>query len=252
MNVIEQSFDVLDWSNLNLYERVETAARVCRQSESNGDAEGFVSKLIRRGHYPVLEFARIVTGMQETANVRRIREQAAEGRVLAKVWQERLYHHYPAFFSDMDGHEEGCDAPVVIDNSWIPVLITTSRTISHQLVRYRHDVCYMQESQRHCRYDKNGIDVIAPELGRYFVAWNTWNKATQYAENAYIDMMKAGAKAEQARAVLPGCTATRILVYASPDEWRHIFEQRCDSHADPQMQALMYPLRTEMQERQLI
>jgi thymidylate synthase (FAD) len=65
-------------------------------------------------------------------------------------------------------------------------------------------------------------------------------------------MMDAGATAEQARAVLPGCVATRILAYASPDEWRHIFGQRCDRHADPQMAALMEPLRAEMAARGLI
>ena len=61
-----------------------------------------------------------------------------------------------------------------------------------------------------------------------------------------------GFSAEQARAVLPGCVATRILAYASPEEWRHIFSQRCDEHADPQMAALMRPLEAEMRERGLI
>ena len=53
---------------------------MCRRSESKGDAAGFVRSLVRRGHYPPLEFARIKTGLQESENVRRIREQAAEGR----------------------------------------------------------------------------------------------------------------------------------------------------------------------------
>ena len=39
MRVIEQSAEIQDWSRLDLYERVETAARVCRRSESKGNAE---------------------------------------------------------------------------------------------------------------------------------------------------------------------------------------------------------------------
>lgn len=250
MRVIEQSAEILDWSNLNLYERIETAARVCRRSESKGDAEGFVRSLVRRGHFPPLEFARIKTGLQESENVRRIRERAASGGTISKVWLNRLKAAFPALVEDID-----CPADpggVTIANDWIPVLITTSRTISHQLVRYRHDITFCQESQRHVRYDKYGIDVIEPPgLGRG-QRWYAWDRALYQAEDAYRYMLQEGATAEQARAVLPGCVATRILAYASPQEWRHIFSQRCDEHADPQMSALMIPLRDEMRKRGLI
>ena len=251
MRVIEQSAEILDWSNLNLYERIETAARVCRRSQSKGDAEEFVRSLIRRGHFPVLEFARIKTGLHESENVRRIRERAENGVTLAKVWMTRLASEYPALTEDMGFFSEGFG--VTVDNSWIPVLFVTSRTISHQLVRYRHDICFCQESQRHVRYDRDGIEVIMPS-GLYLKAWAcaTWISACEYAEDYYNVMMQHGATAEQARAVLPGCTATRILAYASPSEWRHIFSQRCDEHADPQMSALMRPLQEQMKERGLI
>ena len=249
MRIIEQSATILDWSGLDLYERVEQAARVCRRSTSKGDAEGFVRSLIRKGHFPVLEFARIKTGLDESENVRRIRERAESGVTLAKVWMARLASEYPALTEDMGFSPDGFG--VTVDDSWIPVLITTSRTISHQLVRYRHDITFCQESQRHVRYDRDGIEVIMPP-GLNQLAWNAWNFAMQEAEGAYIEMTEAGAKAEQARAVLPGCTATRILAYASPDEWRHIFSQRCDEHADPQMSALMIPLWDKMRERGLV
>lgn len=124
--------------------------------------------------------------------------------------------------------------------------------MSHQLVRYRHDICFCQESQRHCRYDRDGIEVIEPPGLDSLQMRVCWEAGCYAAEATYRDMMKFGATAEQARAVLPGCTATRILAYASPDEWRHIFSQRCDSHADPQMAALMEPLRAEMAARGLI
>lgn len=250
MKIIEQSFEILDWSNLGLYRRVETAARVCRQSESNGgSAAEFVRRLIQRGHFSPLEFARIKTEQDMSQNVRRLRETARDS-MSALLWIGRLQRHYPALVEDMHcpPEEGGCIAP---DNSWIPVLITTSRTISHQLVRYRHDIVFMQESQRYCRYDETGVEVIVPpHTGS--VSLDTLKSAVRYAEESYRILMHQGAKAEQARAVLPGCTATRILVYASPAEWRHIFEQRCDKHADPQMQALMYPLRDEMERMGII
>lgn len=268
MRIIEQSATVLDWSNLGLYERVETAARVCRRSESKGDAEGFVRSLIRRGHLSSLEFARIDFGGGKAVNARRVRELTQNNPdYAAAAYLPEMLFLWPAFGEDMPEEAEKAQRMaerksitaamlseyVKAVNDWIPVLITTSRTISHQLVRYRHDITFCQESQRHVRYDQDGqeVEVIQPP-GLKNRAKLIWQGAAEMAEAAYCNMMNNGATAEQARAVLPGCTATRILAYASPEEWRHIFSQRCDRHADPQMSALMIPLRDEMQRRGLI
>ncbi len=274
MRIIEQSATILDWSGLDLYQRVEQAARVCRRSESKGDAEGFVRSLIRRGHLSPLEFARVEFPaialypiLDWVSNIRRLREiavdeEADEAAEFARQRLAAVAMRYPAFCEGIQLTEEDI-YPFAAQgmkpaNDWIPVLFVTSRTISHQLVRYRHDITFCQESQRHVRYDRDGIEVIEqpPMLNQHEwmnqLVWNAWNFAMHDAEGAYIEMMEAGATAEQARAVLPGCTATRILAYASPDEWRHIFSQRCDEHADPQMRALMIPLRDEMRERELI
>ena len=248
MRVVEQSAEIQDWTRMDLYERVEVAARVCRRSESKGDAEGFVRSLIRRGHFPPLEFARIVTGVLDCRNVRRIRETAAHS-INSAVWVSRLMATYPALVEDL--HYAPEPGEIVPDDNWIPVLFVTSRTISHQLVRYRHDICFMQESQRHCRYDKSGLEVIEPP-GLSDFSRRALMVCCERAEYHYATMIQHGATAEQARAVLPGCTATRILAYASPGEWRHIFSQRCTPHADPQMRALIKPLQARMQELRLI
>lgn len=269
MKIIEQSATILDWTGLDLYQRVETAARVCRRSESKGDAEGFVRSLIRRGHLSPLEFARVEFPaialypiLDWVSNIRRLREiavdeEADEAAEFARQRLAAVAMQYPALCEGIQLTEEDI-YPFAAQgmkpaNDWIPVLFVTSRTISHQLVRYRHEITFCQESQRHVRYDRDGIEVVMPP-GLDMNAWAcaTWTSACEYAEDYYNVMMQHGATAEQARAVLPGCTATRILAYASPEEWRHIFSQRCDEHADPQMSALMIPLRDEMKKRGLI
>lgn len=267
MRIVKQSAEILDWSGLGLYERVEAAARVCRRSESKGDAEGFVRSLVRRGHLSPLEFARVEFPavslypiLDWVSNIRRLREIAVdeEAEEAADFARQRLAAvavRYPAFCEGIQLSKDDI-FPFAAQgmkpaNDWIPVLFTTSRTISHQLVRYRRDICFCQESQRHCRYDKTGLEVIEPP-GLDYTTRGIWSVTAELAENAYLRMMEHGATAEQARAVLPGCAATRILAYASPEEWRHIFSQRCDRHADPQMSALMEPLQAEMQRRGLI
>lgn len=258
MRIIEQSAEIQDWTKLNLYERVEIAARVCRRSRCKGDAEGFVRSLIKRGHFPPLEFARIRerTSWARPFHVRELRQEV----IASKGWERSrdreemkgLAREYPAFADGLEELLEECPGvQVEPDDEWIPVLFVTSRTISHQIVRYRNDITYCQESQRHCRYDKDGIEIIEPP-GLNDEARELLLSACVRAEAHYHRMMAEGATAEQARAVLPGCTATRILAYASPDEWRHIFSQRCDKHADPQMRALMEPLRARMLELRLI
>lgn len=268
MRIIEQSATILDWSGLDLYQRVEQAARVCRRSESKGDAEGFVRSLIRRGHLSPLEFARVEFPaialypiLDWVSNIRRMREiavdeEADEAAEFARQRLAAVAMQYPALCEGIQLTEEDI-YPFAAQgmkpaNDWIPVLFVTSRTISHQLVRYRHEITFCQESQRHVRYDRDGIEVIMPSGLDSERKRIIWEAGCCGGEACYRNLMEAGATAEQARAVLPGCVATRILAYASPEEWRHIFSQRCDKAADQQMRALMESLRDDMKKRGLI
>ena len=58
-------------------------------------------------------------------------------------------------------------------------------------------------------------------------------------------MLENGAKAQQARAVLPNSLKTEIVVTAKPREWLHIFKLRTSREAHPQMQEVMIPLSRE-------
>jgi len=59
----------------------------------------------------------------------------------------------------------------------------------------------------------------------------------------------SGWKPEQARAILPNILTTEIVVKASLQEWKHIFELRCDKAAHPQMRELMIPLQEEFKKQ---
>jgi thymidylate synthase (FAD) len=52
-----------------------------------------------------------------------------------------------------------------------------------------------------------------------------------------------------ARAVLPNCLATEIVVTANLRELRHILKLRTSKAAHPEMRALMTPLLEELKER---
>jgi hypothetical protein len=56
MRLVKPSFEIWDRSGDPLA-LIERAGRVCYQSEPKGDPEGFVRRIIKSGHYSVLEHA---------------------------------------------------------------------------------------------------------------------------------------------------------------------------------------------------
>ena len=129
------------------------------------------------------------------------------------------------------------------------VKFVTDRGISHELVR--HWLCsFVQESTRYCNYSKdkfgNELSFIKPSFSG---AWaeadkNVWEAACIDAEVSYLTMINDGqCKPQEARAVLPNCLKTEIVVKANFCEWRHTFRLRAISKAaHPDMRALMLPL----------
>lgn len=146
------------------------------------------------------------------------------------------------------GHE------AMLEHSFLSVKFTVDRGITHELVRHRL-ISFAQESTRYCNYsgEKFGHDVkfVIP----YFFAedkpeqLDIWTKACLNAENAYFDLLKAGATPQEARSVLPNSTAAEIVMSGNYREWRHILRLRTAKDAHPQMREVMCPLGTELQRR---
>lgn len=271
MRVIKQSAHIVkEWPKLNLYERCEFAGRISHASEDKikeGSAEEFVRRMVKLGHESVFEFARITwrdnnINKWKTCNLRFVREQAKKIKTFADMIETDFYPAlipslndvYPAFFSDFSSDhflwrgDLGLKkrlAPWEEVDDWIPALIVTNRAISHQLVRYRKDVVYLQQSQRYVKYDD--IEFISP---RVYFDWGSgeesdWGEAMDFAEGFYKDLLAKGCSAQAARLVLPNSTATKLIMYASPDTWRHVFEQRITDKADPMIRELLEPLKEE-------
>ena len=57
--------------------------------------------------------------------------------------------------------------------------------------------------------------------------------------------LSEGYSAQAARLFLPNSAATKLIMYASPDTWRHVFEQRISDKADPMIRELLEPLKEE-------
>lgn len=141
------------------------------------------------------------------------------------------------------GHES------VLEHSILTVKLTTSRAVSHQLVRHR--LCaFSQESQRYCNYSQgrfeDGIVFIRPVDILDIDHYTAWENFCRNAEHDYMMAIYKGAKPETARAILPNCTKTELVMSANYREWRHIFKERTSSHADPNTKQIMTALLSDL------
>lgn len=103
-------------------------------------------------------------------------------------------------------------------------LSSVSRAFTHQHVRHRV-LSHSQESQRYVGMENEDIPFVMPK--------NISGEARTYLENylahtsnAYNSLRTAGAKKEDARVVLPNCTATKIISSGFMGGWKHYFDLR--------------------------
>ena len=139
------------------------------------------------------------------------------------------------------GHE------AMVEHAWLSVRFRTDRGVSHEIVRHRL-FSFAQESTRYCNYDGRGFEFILP-VGISCSEDATMRMLCRHAAQTYSALVDNGTTPEIARAVLPNATATTIVVSGNLREWRHALRLRTDSHAHPQIRALMTPLLAELREK---
>ena len=137
----------------------------------------------------------------------------------------------------------------VIEHVSMTVRFICDRGISHELVRHRM-ASFSQESTRYANYAKdrfdNEITVIRPFFWEEGTPqWQLWYDAMLAAEKTYMDLIAKGAKAQEARAVLPNSLKTELVMTANLREWRHVIDLRCAPDAHPQVREIMIPFLQE-------
>lgn len=140
------------------------------------------------------------------------------------------------------GHES------VIEHGSITVKVTCDRGVTHEIVRHRI-ASYSQESTRYCNYSKDAfgseITVIRPSF-LDAQGFAIWKRSCEAAEIAYFDLLDWGCTPQEARAVLPTCLKTEVMMTANLREWRHFFKLRTAPAAHPQMREVAIPLLHQM------
>lgn len=142
---------------------------------------------------------------------------------------------------------KGYNHASVLEHGAITVRFVIDRGISHELVRHRL-ASFSQESTRYCTYAKGKfggeITVIKPFFwDEGSIEYTLWYGACAQAEKSYLSLLDAGAKAQEARSVLPNSLKTEVVMTTNPRSWEHVFQLRCATGAHPQMREVMLPLQ---------
>lgn len=149
------------------------------------------------------------------------------------------------------GHES------VLEHANITMKVVCDRGVSHELVRHRL-ASYSQESTRYCNYTKdkfnNELQFIFPawyydidwknlsnfdyESKKELFWWDTLNEFCYFAEEQYKRLITDGATPDVARAVLPNCLKTELVVTMNIRELRHFIKLRISKFAHPDIRRI--------------
>jgi thymidylate synthase (FAD) len=135
---------------------------------------------------------------------------------------------------------------------WTLLFEGVSRSLTHELIRHRAGFGFSQLSQRYVDESNIGF-VLPPEIEAESHAYGVWARSCERAKEDYRELLAAitdqvgdsgtatmrKKRARQAaRAVLPNCAETKILVTGNARAWRHFCEMRGSATADVEIRRL--------------
>ncbi len=123
------------------------------------------------------------------------------------------------------GHES------VLEHGSLTFKVRTNRAIANEIVRHRL-ASYSQESTRYVKYDD--IEFIPGKKLRD----SNLEELLFESENSYKFLIDQEFKPEEARDILPNCTATTLVMTMNFRELRHFLKLRLDKAAHPQIRKL--------------
>jgi len=103
----------------------------------------------------------------------------------------------------------------------------------NQIVRSKH-LDFMVQSKRYVNADKGGFEFIMP---KDISEENAKRMQDLYNTNMFVykDLLKRGVKKEDARAILPANTSTKMNITGNLQAWWSFFVLRMNSHAQTEV-----------------
>lgn len=234
-----------------LYKHIELCGRTCYKSTdkiTEDSARPFVDRMISSHHTAMLEHGTIYLYDKNWNNsplekYKRNKYSKYSDNYLGKeVCQGDTDYEYEYFVTT--------NLRVLVEHRWLDDLKYLCEPTEHHEKRYtfkmltsigvtrelnRHRVnSIAEQSTRYCNYAKdkfgNELTFVMPvwyDMAKYdSYKLNEFDKYLDQAEKLYMFYIYCGMQPQEAREVLPLCTATEICHTAFASDWRHFFDLR--------------------------
>ncbi len=288
MKLIESSYEIIEQEPglEGIYKAIERAGRTCYKSEdkiTDTSAKEFVDRMINSGHHAMLEHGTIYLAIPMTtyapdainnyntnpySKVTPCNDFIFTDKFGDKVCAWCITTNFRVLVENncLEDLEFLCE-PTEYHEKRVTVKFTCDRGVSHEFVRHRV-FSFAQESTRYCNYSKDkfgneltfikpswytGRDMSVEQTGSLVSAQNDkevdFQMYLKEAEGYYISMIKQDFKPQEARAMLPNCLKTELVMTGFLSDWDHFFELRDSKAAHPDAYKLAHPLHEEFNER---
>lgn len=250
MKLIKPKAELLPWTPgvEGIYKMIERAGRTCYKSEdkiTEDSAKPFVLRMAGSKHTAMLEHGTVY-----------LMVRLSDDEITP---MESLYHYRGNKYSIYNVVDRVAyvttNLRVIMENDWEDDLQYLCDPTEHHEMRYsfrlitsigvtrelnRHRVnSIAEQSTRYCNYSKDKfggeITFVAPfwlnsdklvDSEAYDNAYELFVSACEEAEGYYMTLIDSGFVPQEAREVLPLCTATEIVHTAFASDWRHFFDLR--------------------------
>lgn len=278
MKLIKQSFEILeqkDFSLIGIKKFIERCGRVCYKSEdkmTDTSYEKFVNMLEKRDHTRPLEFGTVHLQMY-ISDFHKLRDTLCINNIWNDQWIKyhyvgnltyvtTNYRYYLAIIKVFPSAENDFDPQ---DDELYPKRYTvhfiTSRGIMDEF-RTHVGLSHLAESTRYCAYNKNKfnneVTFVIPnwvntncpnkEQEGPSVASMEWSAAMLDTENSYMNLIRMGCTAQEAREVLPLSVKSELISCGFEDAWDNFFYRRCAKDVHPMAREIAIPLQERFKE----
>ena len=276
MKLIETSVELLPFisGKEGIYKMIERAGRTCYKSTdkmTDDSAKPFVERMIKSGHTAMLEHGTVYLVIPYTDE-----EALSHYRGVAGKYNEVEFTRYSKVTMMRGTHNYvTTNYRVLVENNWLDDLkylcepttwhekrytfrMVTSIGVTRELNRHRVN-SIAEQSTRYCNYakkDKFGNEITfckpvwVPDYDE--ADWDMFIQALFDAENAYLGLINQGWQPQQAREVLPLCTASEIIHTAFASDWRFFFDLRLfakTGNPHPNMLLLAQKMKAEAEDK---
>ena len=270
MKIIESNIKYIpqDYTLEGIYSQIEKAGRICYASESkeNKTAKEFVDNLIVRKHFSPLEHGTIylkIPAEYWTHSCYCINNIETEF-VHPRYW----FNHYSKSNVVNNYAYVTTNFRVLIENGFLTDLQYLCEPTKYHSLRYSFEViCSIsvsrewnrhrtlsisEQSTRYCNFSKDKFDNEVSFIRPYWISEIQSNMTLHYgdtigenqnevmfknslldSEIRYLTLINNNCKPQEAREVLPLCTATKVFYTGFKSDWEHWLELRNSNAAHP-------------------